>query len=244
MTLSTRARAAVVLLATLIGVAATARLGVWQLDRAAAKQALQARLETRRALPSMTVAALLEAAARGDGESQYDRPVHVRGRWVRERTVFLDNRQVGGVPGFYVVTPLQLEGGANVVLVQRGWVQRNFIDRAGVPAVPTPDEVVDVVGRIAPPPSRLYEFAAEASGAIRQNIDVEAYARETGLALLPLSILQSDGPSTTADGLRRQWPVAVLDVQKHYGYAFQWFALCALMAGLYVWFQVVRPRRR
>ena len=34
------------------------------------------------------------------------------------------------------------------------------------------------------------------------------------------------------------------DVHKHYGYAFQWFALCALIVGLYVWFQLIRPRRR
>ncbi|MEO5695997.1 MAG: SURF1 family protein, partial [Burkholderiaceae bacterium] len=31
---------------------------------------------------------------------------------------------------------------------------------------------------------------------------------------------------------------------KHYGYAFQWFALSALMTGLYVWFRLVRPRLR
>jgi surfeit locus 1 family protein len=32
-------------------------------------------------------------------------------------------------------------------------------------------------------------------------------------------------------------------VQKHYGYAFQWFALSALIIGLYAWFQLPRPRR-
>jgi surfeit locus 1 family protein len=52
--------------------------------------------------------------------------------------------------------------------------------------------------------------------------------------------LQSDAPS---DGLLRDWPAADLGLQKHYGYAFQWFALCALILGLYVWFQLVKPRR-
>jgi surfeit locus 1 family protein len=33
-------------------------------------------------------------------------------------------------------------------------------------------------------------------------------------------------------------------VHKHYGYAVQWFLLCALIAGLYAWFQILRPRRR
>jgi surfeit locus 1 family protein len=31
-------------------------------------------------------------------------------------------------------------------------------------------------------------------------------------------------------------------VHKHYGYAFQWFALALLVIGLYVWFQVLQPR--
>ena len=36
---------------------------------------------------------------------------------------------------------------------------------------------------------------------------------------------------------------AAAGVHKHYGYAFQWFALSALILGLYVWFQLIRPRR-
>jgi surfeit locus 1 family protein len=55
-----------------------------------------------------------------------------------------------------------------------------------------------------------------------------------------------DASPEGGDGLLRQWPHPAVDVHKHYGYAFQWFALCALMAGLYVWFQLIRPwlRRR
>ena len=35
-----------------------------------------------------------------------------------------------------------------------------------------------------------------------------------------------------------------LGVEKHYGYAFQWFAMSALVLGLYLWFQWLRPRGR
>jgi surfeit locus 1 family protein len=104
-----------------------------------------------------------------------------------------------------------------------------------------------VQGRIAPPPARLYEFAGGASGPIRQNLDLTGFARETGLPLLPLSVLQAnadDKAGTAGDGLLREWPRPAVDVHKHHGYAFQWFALAALMTGLYVWFQLVRPRLR
>ena len=158
-----------------------------------------------------------------------------------DATVFLDNRQMNARPGFFVVTPLKLAGSGEAVLVQRGWSPRDFTDRARVPAVPTSSGEVEVAGQIAPPPARLYEFAGSASGPIRQNLYLDAFSRELGVPLKPLSVLQDDAPAA-ADGLLRQWPRPAVDVHKHYGYAFQWFALCALMAGLYVWFQLVRPR--
>ena len=83
-----------------------------------------------------------------------------------------------------------------------------------------------------------------AAGAIRQNLDLAGFALETGLRLAPLSLQQQDSANTANDGLLRQWPRPAADVQKHHGYAFQWFALSALMAGLYVWFQLLRPRRK
>ncbi|CAM5783484.1 SURF1 family protein [Rhizobacter fulvus] len=242
MALSGKGRAAVVLVATLIGVAVTANLGAWQLRRAAQKIALQDALDSRARLSPLGAAELPRSADMV--EAQHYRPVHLRGRWLPERNVFLDNRQMNARVGFYLVTPLQLEGRPEVVLVQRGFVPRDLRDRTLLPRVATPAGPVDVEGHIAPPPARLYEFAPSANGLIRQNLDLGEFTRETGLPLAPLSVLQADSPSTAGDGLLRQWPRPAVDVQKHYGYAFQWFALGALMAGLYVWFQLVRPRLR
>jgi surfeit locus 1 family protein len=233
-------RAAVILVATLIGVALTANLGAWQLRRAAQKIALQDALESRAKLPALTGGEL--ARTPQQAEPQHYRPARLRGRWVAGRTVFLENRQMHARVGFYVVTPLQLAGQPEAVLVQRGWVPRDLVDRTLLPAVPSPSGDVEVQGIIAPPPARLYEFAAGGSGPIRQNLDLDAFSAESGLGLAPLSVQQSDSPGTAGDGLLREWPRPAVDVQKHYGYAFQWFALCALMTGLYVWFQLVRPR--
>jgi len=240
MALSASGRAAAVLAATLIGVTITASLGAWQLRRASQKLALQSALDSRAGMPALAVADL--AAATDAAEAQHYRPVRLRGRWVVGRTVFLDNRQMDARVGFFVITPLQLEGRGDAVLVQRGWVPRDQRDRALLPAVPTPTGDVEVAGHIAPPPARLYEFSAAASGVIRQNLDLDSFATESGLKLVPLSVRQDDSPATRGDGLLRRWSRPAIDVQKHYGYAFQWFALCALMAGLYVWFQLVRPR--
>lgn len=228
----------VVLVAALLGAALTARLGVWQLDRAAQKIALQAALDAEAARPALANAELLVS-----GDGQLHRRVTLRGHWLPERTVWLDNRPMDGRVGFFVVTPLQLTGRPEAVLVERGWAPRNQADRTQLPPLATPTGDVTVTGRLAASPSRLYELGAGSPGPIRQNLDAAAFAVETGLRLLPLTVVQTEA-SGPDDALPRHWPAPDLGLHKHYGYAFQWFALCALIVGLYVWFQLVRPRLR
>jgi len=227
-------------MAAVAGVSVTVALGLWQLSRASEKLALQDVVDLRQQQPRLDGASLLQSA---DETALLYRRVAVRGTWLTSHTVFLDNRQMHGKPGFFVVTPLLLENATTAVLVQRGWTPRNFVDRAVVPAVPTPSGVVELEGRIAPPPSKLYEFAESPTGAIRQNLDLEPFSREIGRPLAAVSVLQSGPPG---ESLLRDWPRLNVGVEKHYGYAFQWFALGGLIALLYGWFQIVkrfiRPR--
>lgn len=225
----------------LLAVAATLALGRWQLSRAAQKQAVQASIDEKAASPKLngqTLASLV------DPTLELHRGVSLRGRWLAGRTVFLDNRPMNGKPGLYVVTPMKLEDNAAVILVQRGWVARNFVDRTSVPQVETSAGVVEIQGRIAPPPSKLYELGGPEAGPIRQNLDIARFSAETGLPLLAVWVQQTGAAS---EGLLREWPLANMGVDKNYGYAFQWFGLSGLIAILYVWFQIVRrfiyPRR-
>jgi surfeit locus 1 family protein len=234
-------RAAVVLLASVVGALATARLGWWQLERAAQKTRLHEALIARGAMPALDASQL--ARSSDAAAEQVHRRVVLEGRWLEAHSVYLDNRQMNGRPGFFLVTPLQLAAD-DVVLVQRGWLPRDAQDRTRLAAVATPAGTVRVEGRIAPGIARLYEFDAAASGVIRQNLDLAAYAREARLPLRPLVVVQLDGVAAAVDDLQRHWTPAVLDVSKHHGYALQWFALSALITGLYVWFQLIRPRRR
>jgi surfeit locus 1 family protein len=229
----------VIAVAALCAAAATARLGLWQLDRAAQKTALGQALAARRELPELPTTAL--ATSETEALAQTHRKVLLRGRWLPSATVFLENRQMNGQAGFYVLTPLLMSDNSAVV-VQRGWLPRDIVDRTRVAAPALVDGEVELRGRIAPPPSRLYEFAASASGVIRQNLDPAIYAQEIGHRLRPLSVLQTAAIGDTPDGLKREWPEPAADVHKHYGYAFQWFALSLLIVGLYIWFQLIRPK--
>ena len=219
-------------------ISATLALGAWQWGRAQQKLALHAAIEQRQQDAALGVADLLAQGAAS--AAMLHRPVALRGQWLPEHTVYLDNRQMHGKPGFYVVTPLRLDSAAAVVLVQRGWVPRNFTQRELLPAVQTPIGTIELRGRVAPPPAKLYAFDAGERGRIRQNLDLPAFRAETGLPLLAVSVQQTGAAS---EGLRREWPEAATGAEKNYGYAFQWWALSGLIAILYVWFQFIAPRR-
>ena len=235
-------RRTLILLATVLGMAVTAAMGQWQLRRAAQKQTLVDARTAQAALPPIDGLALGQAGdSAANRQGLLYRAIALQGQWLPEHSIYLDNRQMQGRTGFYLLTPLRLQGAHTVVLVQRGWVPRDFRDRSALPPVATPSGVVSLQGHLAPWPSRMYDFGGVETGPLRQNLDLEAYRRETALPLLELSVQQSGSEN---DGLLRDWPVVASGVEKHHGYAFQWFALCALIALLYVWFQIVQPRRK
>ena len=244
-----RGRFWLVTIAAAITLAATASLGRWQLSRAAQKEALQADIALQQTRPPLDQQAFLSMTRPTEA---LHRPVRLRGLWLAAQTVYLDNRQMHGVPGFYVVTPFAIEGSEQAVMVQRGWIQRNFEDRTRLQPVETPTGLVELEARIEPPPSHLLELAkapppAAAQGGvgsspIRQNLDLERFRAESGLPLRIDLSLQQTGKAS--EGLQRDWPAPALGIEKHYGYAFQWFGLAALVTILYVWFQIVAPLRR
>lgn len=232
----------VVTVATLLTMALTASLMVWQLGRAAEKERLAQQRAERQHLPALGWSDL-QAGGTDDWAARLDRRVELEGHWLHEATVFLDNRPLQGRAGFFVVTPLQHPDAQMAVLVVRGWAPRRLDDRLAVPEL---EEVVDRVvvrGRLAPPPSKLYDFGQPGAGRIRQNIDLMAFGEEWSLSLWPVSVLQLDSDGVNPV-LSRDWPPPDSDVHKHYGYAFQWFSLTVLLLILYVWFQFIAPRRR
>jgi surfeit locus 1 family protein len=230
----------IVTVAALLTVALTFSLGLWQLDRAAQKQALQASLDLKKELPALSQADLL-VSQETISTALVDRQIVLSGRWLTEQTVYLDNRPMNAKPGFWVMTPLRLTGSDKVVLVQRGWILRHFRDRTELAHIETPEQAVTLLGRMAPAPAKLYAFKGADTGRIRQNLDIPNFAAETGLQLIPALVIQIDPAS---DGLQRDWAAPNIGVDKHHGYAFQWFGLCALVLGLYIWFQLVLPHRQ
>ena len=231
-------RRVVVALAALAGVVLTFNLGQWQLSRAHAKLSLQASIDKQALLAPVSGPDFLRQPSLWQ---QVHRPVQLQGQWLPDQTVYLDNRNHHGKAGYWVMTPLRWAPG-QVAWVQRGWVQRDPVDPRKAPPIETATAQVTVQGKVAAPLSQMVQLAegqtsAQSLPRIQANLDM---AQMQALVTDNVAgVLIQTGEAS--EGLRRDWPVVASSADKNKGYAFQWFALCALIAGLYLWFQWIQP---
>jgi surfeit locus 1 family protein len=224
------------LAAAVLGILVALALGNWQLGRGAEKRELRARYDAQAAQPPIHVSGVELAAA--DVEL---RRVEARGVFEPRHTVYIDNRIHRGAVGYEVITPLRIEGSARHVLVNRGWVARTA-ERTQLPRVRTPEHPVSVAGIAVVPGRRTLELSdAVMEGAIWQNLTIERYREAVPIAIQPFAIRQD---SALDDGLVREWPAPDFGIDKHYGYAFQWFALAATILVFYALTRQRSARKR
>jgi cytochrome oxidase assembly protein ShyY1 len=217
------------LIATVLLVALGIALGNWQERRAAQKIAVKQRLAQRSA-----EAPLLLGPIPTPLEPLEFRRVRVTGQFLANWPVFLDNRPYRGRSGFYLVMPFKIAGSDTYVLVARGWLPRDVALHDKLPAYATPPGQVSIEGVVTGSPGRVLQLGTPAPlrpSAIVQNVDVQGFAQASGLKLQPFFVEQA-GAGQQGDGFVRDWPAPSLGIEKHQGYAFQWYAL-AVMAFLF-----------
>lgn len=233
-------RASLPLLVGLIFVAVFVGLGNWQSRRAHDKLALQAEIDALADARAQPLRADADAA-----QLQSWQKLSVRGTWQDADTMLLDNRTHEGRAGFHVLTPLRLDDGSGLVLVNRGWVAAPS-DRAQLPATPAPAGIVQLEGRLQHPevaPFTLSGSSNRAVGKLWQVLDLTAYAQAHAFAgcaataaascLANWVMLQT---SPAPDGLVRAWTPPSAGIDRHRGYALQWYALATLTSILVAWY--------
>ena len=220
------------LAAGLVFVFAFISLGLWQLDRAAEKNAL---------LESFETGSDVSYAEPNDFYSlaDFDR-IRVFGRYLPGKQVLIDNIPLEGRIGYYVITPFEPSTNDPLLLVNRGWVPRDSGEE--LPAtIDVPDNPRLIRGRSGHLPRvsvRAGEgFVGPASWPRHATYPtLEEVARQLGEPVLPVVLLlDADG----ADGFRREWQPQQKGPMTNYGYAFQWFAMAAAVI-----FLLVRHLRR
>lgn len=211
-------------------------LGIWQLDRAEQKRQLASSLENRRKLPP-------HALNQGIPESAelMFRKVRVTGRYLTDKSVLIENRKHRGQSGFHVITPLQLEGSEQIVLVNRGWFPGKQLREGQQPD--TPSGVHQLTGEVTIPEPPALELQLDTSGDQQTPhwpyLTLAQFSDWSGLEILPFAILQSPNDER---GFVREWPRPHFSDAMHIGYAVQWFAFALIT--LLIWLKLSYPKQQ
>jgi cytochrome oxidase assembly protein ShyY1 len=215
--------------------------GIWQIKRAETKIESAAKLLARQQMPILSANSgpwTLEEAS--------DRRMIARGHYLPEASIWLDNRPrpvpAGGQgataqAGFVLMMPFRLEGGDEILWVNRGWAPRNNQSRELLPNIQTPGGIVSIEGLVFAHPGKVYALGAEDGAVdpnkprIAQNFDLVREAQLHHWKQAPFILRLEE--SGLHDGLLREWAPLTTGVDRHYAYAFQWFALAC--AGFLFW---------
>ena len=216
-------------------------LGNWQWQKAAVKESRQTLLDARSADAPIRL-----AATPVDAESMRYRRVTVRGSFEPEHQILLDNRVHREQAGYHVVTPLRIEGSGSDesrslrVLVNRGWIPAGS-SRARLPEIATPEGSVELLATAVVPGTRFFTLGKPPAAGDRepvwQNLDLARYRERGDFPLQPV-ILELD-PASPA-GFVREWPRPDERIERHVGYAWQWYGFAAASVGIWLFF-LLRP---
>ncbi len=215
-------------LLTLIAATLFSSLGIWQLGRAEEKRALFA------AYALGAGGTTIDGLGGADATEQRYQLVRLQGHYDAGHQVLLDNISHAGQSGYQVLTPFITAGGS--VLVNRGWAPASG-DRRRLPDVGVSDQPRLLTGRIDRLPRPALRLAADtvvsASPWPRRLLfpTVEEISAQTGYALRDFQLLLNPDE---ADGFVREWKPALMEPEKHIGYAIQWFGLAATVVFIFI----------
>jgi surfeit locus 1 family protein len=215
-------------LLTLVAASLFGSLGAWQLGRAEEKRAIFA------AYALGTAGTLQEGLGGANASEQRYQLLRLQGHYDAGHQVLLDNMSHAGRSGYQVLTPFITAGGS--VLVNRGWVPASG-DRGRLPDIEVSGQPRLLTGRIDRLPRPALRLAADAVASAapwpRRLLfpSMAEIATQTGHALRDFQLLLNpDEP----DGFVREWKPALMEPEKHIGYAIQWFGLAATVVAVFV----------
>lgn len=207
-----------------------AGLGAWQVSRGLEKAA------TRDAFAERDAAATVV-----DGmDVRPYQPLKATGRFDADRQLLLDNIILNSRYGYYVITPLELSADEPLLLVNRGWIEKPGLE----PDLDAIRETIAIgegevtirgrAGSLPRPGMRMGDAIVDQDGWPKVAVYPAAEDVESALgrSVQPFVLLldpDEDG------GYLRHWVPPEMGPGRHYGYALQWFAMGAVLAGLLVW---------
>ena len=211
-------------------------LGGWQISRGNYKSSLYDAIEQDAAAITLSELPLNDPAA-----WRY-KTVRVYGQYLSEKQFLLDNQIRDHQAGYNVLTPFLVQPGNTWVLVDRGWIPQGS-QRSVYPEVFVRDERQYITASVYVPYGNAFSLGDIAEGEDAgwprriQYVNYSELSHRLGAELAPLTLRLNP---QEMHGYRRDWSANQLPANKHYAYAFQWFAMAIAVAVLW-WVYTLRP---
>lgn len=197
-------------------------LGFWQLERAEEKRQFQLLFQQRQASGPVLIEKLDP-----DSDIRYQ-PVSLRGEFINDKALLLDNKIYKGRFGYEIIMPFRLASSAQLVLINRGWLAAD-ISRRQLPDIPVIHGMVDLVGEVYVPQGKMLELAkdmAEGWPRVVQSINIDELGKQFDMPVFPYTVrLQQQSTASFINN----WLVVNIQPEKHTGYAVQWFSMCVVL---------------
>lgn len=224
-----------IVLLTLSTLVLFCRLGIWQLDRAEHKRVVAKSLSQSSSFPALKLLKEKDAAIPYFS-------VTLKGRFLSDQQLLLDNQVLNGVAGYEVLTPLQLTDGS-LYIVNRGWLAGRP-DK--LPSWDTPTDALTLKGVIAPHAAAGMRMGdavvatAETPSGWPKVVNYPSLEELESLFGLPIAPYTLWLDAAQPYGFDRDWQPQELTVEKHLGYAFQWFALALAVLVMFATLHIKR----
>ena len=199
-------------------------LGFWQLDRADQKRTIEASIQKA----NTGVVELIVNQNELLSKEYYE--VRLQGSYISDKQFIYDNQIVDQVSGYYVLTPFVLTGQSNAVLVNRGFIPWNG-KRDKLADIDVDSASREIKVQVSNPIKRIELKTSDISNqfpVLIQAIDFDVIEEISSTSFVDVIGLLD--PSSD-DGFVRKWEPYTGSIEKHIGYAIQWF-LMALVLGI------------
>ena len=212
---------AVLIVAT---IAFLASLGLWQLDRANEKRAIEASIQKA----NTGIVELISDENRLLEKEYYQ--VRLKGQYLNNKQFVYDNQIIDQVSGYYVLTPFKLENQSGTIVINRGFIPWNG-DREKLADISIEKIKSEIKVQISKPIKRIELKSSEISNNFPTLIQAVDLVKMSEIAGVNFSSMVGLLDASMDDGFVRKWEPYTGSIEKHIGYAIQWF-LMAIVLGI------------
>ena len=198
-------------------------LGFWQLDRADEKRAIEDQIASAN---SGDVEFVTSVEFLKDKEYYH---VRLQGSYIGDKQFIYDNQIVDQISGYYVLTPFILKGASKAVLINRGFIPWSG-RRDKLADIDIGEKLTEVKVQISKPVKRMELEASELTGdfpVLIQALDLDEMSTIASLDFA--SVIGLLSPESD-NGFVRQWEPYTGSIERHIGYAIQWFLMALVLA--------------